>query len=114
MRKAIFMTIFMIFVGCFAFGCASNPLKLSTLQNKTSDKDYQVLGPGEGGAVGFMLFGFIPIRQNARFESAYAEAIQSKGGNRLIDPVIIESWFWTPFGNGFVTKISGTVIKDIK
>ena len=103
-----------IVIGCFVFGCASNPLKISSLQNRAADKDYQVLGAGEGGAVGFMLFGFIPIGQNGRFESAYEEAVKSKGGNRLMDPVIEEKWFWTPIGDGFVTKISGTVIKDIK
>jgi len=106
--------ILMILIGCFAFGCASNPLKIPSLQDKTPDKDYQVLGAGEGGAVGFMLFGFIPIGQNDRFEKAYDEAVKSKGGNRLIDPVIEENWFWTPFGDGFVSKISGTVVKDIK
>ena len=105
MRKAILI----ILVGCFIFGCASNPLKISTLQNKTADKDYQVLGPGEGGAVGIMLFDVIPIGQNSRFERAYEEAVKSKGGDRLIDPVITENWFWgvdfewichRNFGNG--------------
>ena len=110
MRKAILM----ILIGCFAFGCASNPLEISTLQNKTSDKDYRVLGPGEGGAVGIMLFGFIPIGQNTRFERAYEEAVKSKGGDRLIDPVITENWFWGMILNGYITKISGTVVKDIK
>ena len=110
MRK----TILIILVGFFIFGCASNPLKISTLQNKTSDKDYQVLGPGEGGAVGIMLFNLIPIGQNSRFERAYEEAVKSKGGDRLIDPVITEKWFWGVVLNGYITEISGTVVKDIK
>ncbi len=110
MRKAILI----ILVGCFIFGCSSNPLKISTLQNRTPDKDYQVLGPAEGGAVGIMLFNIIPIGQNSRFERAYEEAVQSKGGDRLIDPVITEKWFWGVVLNGYITKISGTVVKDIK
>jgi hypothetical protein len=110
MRKAILI----ILIGCFIFGCASDPLKISTLQNKTLDKDYQVLGPGEGGAVGIMLFDLIPIGQNSRFERAYEEAVKSKGGDRLIDPVITENWFWAVVLNGYITKISGTVVKDIK
>jgi hypothetical protein len=110
MRKAILI----ILVGFFIFGCASNPLKISTLQNKTSDKDYQVLGLGEGGAAGIMLFNLIPIGQNSRFERAYEEAVKSKGGDRLIDPVITENWFWAVVLNGYITKISGTVVKDIK
>jgi len=104
--------LFVVLIVCFAFGCASTPLKITSLQNKVPDKDYQVLGAGEGSAVGFMLFGCIPIGQNERFESAYGEAVKSKGGNMLIDPVVEENWFWTPFGDGYVTKISGTVVKS--
>ena len=107
MKKMIFVVLIM----CFAFGCAGNPIKIASLQNKVPDKDYQVLGQGTGEAVGIMLFGFIPIGQNERFEKAYAQALQSKGGNGLIDPVISEDWFWGFILNGYVTKISGTVVK---
>jgi hypothetical protein len=110
MRK----TLLAIIVCCFVFACASNPLKISTLQNKTADRDYQVLGQGEGGAVGIMLFNLIPIGQNERFERAYEEAVKSKGGTRLIDPVIKETWFWGVILNGYITEISGTVVKDVK
>lgn len=106
--------ILLILIGCFAFGCSSIPLKIPSLQNKVPDKDYQILGPGEGGAAGIMLFSLIPIGQNSRFERAYEEAVKSKGGDRLIDPVITEKWFWAVILNGYVTKISGTVVKDIK
>jgi hypothetical protein len=110
MQKAILMVLII----CFAFGCASNPLKISTLQNKTPDKDFKIMGQGEGGAVGIMLFNLIPIGQNDRFERAYEEAVKSKGGDRLIDPVIKETWFWGMILNGYITEISGTVVKDIK
>jgi len=107
MRKVVLV----ILIGCFVFGCASNPLKIASLQTKVPDKDYQVLGPGAGEAMGIMLFGFIPIGQNERFERAYAQAVESKGGNALVDPVISEDWFWGFILNGYVTKISGTVVK---
>ena len=110
MRKAILL----ILIGCFVFGYASNPLKIPTLQEKSPGKDYQTLGQGEGGAVGIMLFNLIPIGQNQRFERAYAEAVNSKGGDRLIDPVIKETWFFGVILNGYITEISGTVVKDIK
>ena len=110
MRKALLA----ILVCCFVFACASNPLKISTLQNKAPDKDYKIMGQGEGGSVGIMLFNLIPIGQNERFERAYQEAVNSKGGDRLIDPVIKETWFWGVILNGYITEISGTVVKDVK
>jgi hypothetical protein len=106
--------ILLILIGCLAFGCSSIPLRIPSLPNKVPDKDYQILGQGEGEAVGIMLFNLIPIGQNDRFERAYDQAIQSKGGNRLIDPVISETWFWGFILNGYATKITGTVVKDIK
>ncbi len=110
MQKAILM----ILIGGLVLGCVSQPLKISTLQNQSPSKDFQVLGPGEGGAVGIMLFNLIPIGQNDRFERAYQEAVKSKGGDRLIDPVIKETWFWGVILNGYITEISGTVIKENK
>jgi hypothetical protein len=110
MGKAILMFV----VLCFAFGCVSQPLKIPTLQNKAPEKDYQVVGVGEGGALGIMLFNLIPIGQNSRFERAYEEAVKSKGGDRIIDPEIKETWFWGLILNGYITEISGTVVKDIK
>ncbi len=103
--------ILVILIGFFAFGCTSQPLKIASFQNKVPDKDYQVLGQGEGEAVGIMLFNLIPIGQNDRFERAYDEAVKSKGGTGLIDPVISEKWFWGFILNGYATKISGTVVK---
>ena len=61
-----------------------------------------------------MLFNLIPIGQNSRFERAYEEAVKSKGGDRLVDPVITEKWFWGVILNGYITSISGTVVKYMK
>ncbi len=101
-----------VLAACFFFGCASDPLKIPSLQNKMPSKDYEVLGTGQGGAVGIMLFNVIPIGQNDRFIRAYDEAVKSKGGDRLIDPEIKETWFWGVILNGYITEISGTVVKD--
>jgi hypothetical protein len=101
-----------VIVLCLAFGCASDPLKIPSLQNRLQNQDYEVLGFGEGGAVGIMLFNLIPIGQNDRFVRAYEEAVASRGGDRLVDPVIKERWFWGFILNGYITEISGTVVKD--
>lgn len=61
-----------------------------------------------------MLFNIIPINQNDRFQKAYEEALQSKQGDRLLNPVIEEHWFWAYVLNGYIFKVKGTVVKDLK
>ena len=92
-------------------GCASVPLEIPTPAQSTK---YEVLGEGSGQATGIMLFNLIPIKQNTRFVRAYNAAVQSKGGDRLINPTIQERWFWAWVLNGYTTTVSGTVVKDIK
>jgi hypothetical protein len=72
---------------------------------------YEVLGEGEGSSTGIMLFQFIPIGQNDRFERAYYYAVESKGGDALMNVVVTEDWFWAWLLNGYKTTVRGTVIK---
>lgn len=108
MKKAVLLLSLVLIAGC-----AGDPLKFSTPLNKIEGKDYVVLGYGEGTSTGIMLFNIIPINQNQRFQNAYDEAVASKGGTRLIDPIIEERWFWGYVLNGYKTKVSGTVVKDM-
>lgn len=99
-----------IFVGMLIsllVGCYSVPLTIPTVM----DKPYDVLGEGEGSSTGIMLFDVIPIGQNERFEDAYKQAIASKNGDALINPVISERWIWAYVLNGYITTVKGTVIK---
>jgi hypothetical protein len=104
MNKAILVCL----VLSLAFGCTSASLKLPT---EMSNTNYDVLGEGEGSAVGIMLFNLIPIGQNDRFVDAYQNAVKSKGGDALLNPVISEKWFWAYVLNGYTTTVTGTVIK---
>jgi hypothetical protein len=112
MKEVIF--ILLVFFLAVNLGCSSAPLRVPTPNSMVPEKDFVVLGEGEGEATGIMLFQFIPIGQNDRFELAYERAVKSKGGDRLIDPVITEKWFWAWILNGYTTKVKGTVVKDIK
>ena len=98
----------------FAAGCASVPVNMGLPPNQVEGRDYTVLGEGEGSSLGVMLFNIIPINQNQRFQKAYDEAVASKGGDRLINPVVEEQWFWAYLFNGYIFKVKGTVVKDIK
>jgi hypothetical protein len=91
----------------FFCSCSSVPLHVPTI----TSTNYEVLGEGEGSATGIMLFQFIPIGQNDRFDRAYHYAVESKGGDALIDPVISEKWFWAYVLNGYTTTVTGKVIR---
>ena len=92
-----------------ATACVSSQVKLPTAAVGASEK---ALGHTEGSAVGIMLFGYIPIMQNGRFERAYLEAVQNGGGNRLTDVEISERWFWGGVLNGFIFKVEGTAVAN--
>jgi len=91
------------------YGCASVPLRIANINIDNSE--YEILGEGEGSATGLMLFSVVPIGQNTRFRDAYLYAIESKGGDALLNPVITENWFWAYILNGYKTTVRGTVIK---
>lgn len=91
-------------------GCSSDPLKF----RKCEMTNATILGESEGSSTGVMLFQFIPINQNARFDNAYQEAINKLGGTCLADPIIEEQWFWAWVLNGYTFKVKGTVVKEFK
>lgn len=103
MNKFLLCSILIILVS----GCASVPLEVPNI----SKMEYDELGEGVGTSTGIMLFQFIPIGQNNRFERAYQAAIDSKGGDQLLNPVVSERWFWAYILNGYTTTVKGTVIK---
>jgi hypothetical protein len=104
----------LLVVSALLAGCVSMPVNMGAPSNQLEGKEYTVVGEGEGSSVGIMLFNIIPINQNDRFQKAYDEAVQSKGGDRLINPVIEERWFWAYLLNGYIFKVKGTVVKDVK
>ncbi|OQW35407.1 MAG: hypothetical protein A4E19_01160 [Nitrospira sp. SG-bin1] len=89
--------------------CHSTQVKIPTAPVGPNEKS---LGPTEGNSVGMLLFGFIPIRQNERFENAYNQAVQKAGGTRLTDVTISERWWWGYVLNGYVFKVQGTAVAN--
>ncbi len=106
MKKLLLCVILITFIA----GCAGVPVHMTSPAPDPSK--YEVLGDGMGRSVGIMLFQFIPINQNQRFEKAYNAAIESKGGDKLLNPVISERWFWAYILNGYSTTVRGTVVKE--
>jgi len=114
-RKTNFSNILILvcFWAIFVFGCSSYPLVIPTDISPSKSK-YKDVGEGIGTAAGFMFLNLISIRQTGKLERAYNAAIDSRNGDFLLEPVIKETWFWTPIGTGFVTSVSGNVIKQVK
>ncbi|OQW63726.1 MAG: hypothetical protein BVN28_04150 [Nitrospira sp. ST-bin4] len=87
--------------------CHSTQVRIPTAPIGANEKS---LGQTEGNSVGMLLFGFIPINQNERFEKAYQNAVQKSGGARLTDVTISERWWWGYVLNGYVFKVQGTAV----
>ena len=104
MKKILILLIILV----LTYACASRPMQLTSNAQKGT---YEILGEGAGSATGIMLFNFIPFGQNKRFEEAYKKAIESKGGDALINTVVTERWYWAYIFNGYITTVKGTVIK---
>ena len=89
--------------------CTGTPLQIPTQPLQAGETE---LGAAEGTSTGLMLFQFIPIKQNERFNAAYSEALaQYPGATRLVDMEIQENWFWAYILNGYSFKVSGTAVK---
>jgi len=88
-------------------GCTGTAMKTQNLD----PSQYTVIGHGEGKATGIMVLGFIPVQQNNRFIRAQQAAIQSRGGDALINTQVQENWFWAYVLSGFTTTVSGDVVK---
>lgn len=89
--------------------CQSTKVQIPTAPVGPNEK---ALGPAMGESVGMLLFGFIPIKQNTRFEEAYQQALQKAGGTRLTDVTISERWWWGYVILGYVFKVEGTAVTN--
>jgi len=87
--------------------CQSTPLHFAGDPIGPNEKS---LGKTEAVSTGILLGGFIPIKQNSRFERAMREAAAKAGGTRLTDVTISESWFWGLILLGFEFKVEGTAV----
>jgi hypothetical protein len=92
-----------------ASGCTGIPYKLASVEPDPAT--YEVLGQATARGRGYMVLNVIPVNQNNKIERAIEAAIQSKGGDELIDISVTESWFWAYVLNSYAVDVEGTVIK---
>jgi len=87
--------------------CQSTPLHFQADPIGPNEKS---LGPSEATSFGMLLFRFIPIKQNSRFENAMREAAAKAGGTRLTDVTISETYIPGYVIDGFIFKVQGTAV----
>ena len=106
MKKGTVLLLCVVFLG--SIGCSSMPLPIDT---GPVGPDEQYLDSTFAQGTGILLFGFIPIRQNSRFERAYEKAVaRVPGATRLTNVTIEEKWFWAFILNGYRYKLEGTAV----
>ena len=90
--------------------CTGVPYRLA--QVEVDPARYEVLGEAEARTTGLMILDFIPARLTNKIQRAVDHAIQSKGGDQLVNIEVQESWFWAYVLNGYRVKVRGTVVKE--
>ena len=104
----IFVKLCIVIFIVSSVACNSAPVKIDTgplLDNE------QTLGNTFGQGTGVLLFGFIPIGQNDRFEKAYSLAVSNvPGATRLTNLSIEEKWFWGYVLTGYKFRVKGTAV----
>jgi len=100
--------VLIILICMFVTSCTSVSQRVSS--NPQPGK-YQELGQADCSGCGVLFFDLIPIAWGGMTERAYKCAVESKGGDDLINPTITESWWAVPYFPFRCVNISGTVVK---
>lgn len=74
---------------------------------------YTPTGEAHGSACGVLLFNLIPINLNDRTERAYQQAIKTAGAEGLIDPTLVDRWYFIYVGGLYCTDVQGTGYRTV-
>ncbi len=100
MKKIIICFILMF--GLVACGTEKMSLPTPQVQDQRD-----IVGHCSNADGGFQLFGLIPIYMNGRLERAYNKCMDSVDAESLTNVEVVDRWFWTPLGNGFISVVEG-------
>ena len=99
--------LFLIILSFFFVGCGSQVMQLPTPEVPES----QIVGHCREAAGGYLLMGMFPIMNNGRLERAYNHCLNTLGASSLTNVSVIDRWFWTPGGNGFISIVEADGVK---
>ena len=89
-------------------GCGTQVMSLPTPEMSENNK---IVGHCSNASGGLLLFGFIPINNNGRLERAYNACMNSIEANSLTNITVVDRWFWTPVGNGYISVVEGDGVR---
>ena len=98
----------LILLSIYLVGCGTQVMPLPTPEMSENNK---IVGHCSNARGGFLLLGFIPIYNNGRLERAYNECMNSIDATSLTNITVVDRWFWTPVGNGFITIVEGDGVR---
>lgn len=104
MKKLFILLVLSVFL----VGCGTEVMSLPTPEVSSNE---QIVGHCSNADGGFMLFGFIPIYSNGRLERAYNKCMNSVNADSLTNITVVDRWFWTPVGNGFISIVEGDGVR---
>ncbi len=102
--------IIICFILVFSFvACGTEKMNLPTPEVQEAKN---IVGHCSNADGGFLLFGCIPIYNNGRLERAYNKCMSSIDAESLTNITVIDRWFWTPLGNGFISVVEGDGVRE--
>jgi len=104
-----FTMLFLLLSGCIRHYTKAGGIEAN--YHPLENKSYEVLGRGTAESSSFRLFWFLPVTKALTFSEAMKQAINSKGGDNLVD---IRWWFERQYwlvGTVDILYVEGNVIR---
>ena len=84
LRISLILFAMIIFTNCISFTLSTDDLP-KTGKPLETEKEYESLGVVETESSSFHLLWFIPVTNRAKFDYAIEDAIETKGGDNIIN-----------------------------
>lgn len=112
-RNIIFLALFFPIAGCNVYTKTHFKMLAPVSSPVPADTLYEVLGPAEGSSSQLNFFWAFPVTKRLSIPQAISEAVNSKGGDNLIEVKIWhERQIWV-VGSIDIVYVKGIVIRYI-
>lgn len=112
MKILLFFFVIVMFIGCSTIPQGTAPSSSPLIMENGKIKHYEIVGPGEGSAGHFTLFGFIPFGRTD-IDKAINNAIAPYHGDNLINVNYYVNGSYYFIGSSTSITVKGDVIKYV-